>query len=348
MSNFPHSTGNPFTLSASPYGEAPSSYQSCSLAYDPVAVQSNLETLITSARSHPHARRNSVPDSPVISLNQSSPINSTIPLPAPSDARSSRRMSGYHPQGIETIAEASFDDGAAILLGDESEDPDARSERTSLLRKERWDEHRARRRSYGSTSEPVGTAKSKRRKSTGASSGNSRSRSKARSPPRKSPFLGGRMKMTSDLSDSDREDEDKLNEVDASRGRRVESRPLSPTSTRASETTSLLRPRRYSHARFADDSSGDEGGDVVRGLIGSGGGVMLGRAGLGMTPSTAGPGPSGPTSGGYGGLGLDFDPVEELDAADLQLPVAEDGKEVRVWSEALKVSWVPNEQHRRS
>ena len=65
---------------------------------------------------------------------------------------------------------------------------------------------------------------------------------------------------------------------------------------------------------------------------------MLGRSGLGMTPSTAGPGPAGSASGGFGGLGLDFDPAEELDAADLQLPVTEDGKELRVWQQALKVS----------
>ena len=156
------------------------------------------------------------------------------------------------------------------------------------------------------------------------------------------------MKMTSELSESEEEeDDDKLERNDdahegTARGRAVDSRPLSPVSTRASETMSLLQRRRVSIG-FGDESSGEEGGDVARGLLGSGGGVFLGRAGMGMTPSTAGPGPSGPTSGGLAGLGLDFDPVEELDAEDLQLPLTQDGREVRVWTEAFKVGPLPAE-----
>ena len=149
------------------------------------------------------------------------------------------------------------------------------------------------------------------------------------------------MKMTSDQhSESDEEDDkdedDDGNAHEGARGRSADSRPLSPGSTRASETMSLLQRRKMS-VGFGEELSEDEGGDVARGLMGSGGGVFLGRAGMGMTPSTAGPGPSGPTTGGFAGLGLDFDPVEELDAEDLQLPLTEDGKEVRVWSEAFKV-----------
>ncbi|ORX37338.1 mate-domain-containing protein [Kockovaella imperatae] len=321
MSNFPHSTGHAYSLSASSY-----------------TVQGNLENLITEAKKHPHARRNSVPESPTIHVSQLTPLTANDTLPtSSSDNRSARRSSAYSRRPvISTIREASYDDGAAILLGDDSEDPDtARSERTGLLKRQQ--ESKARRRSYGATSEPVGKSQGKRRSSSSGVSGNSRSRSKARTPPRKG-LLHGRMKMTTDLSDSDGEDklDDDLDQV--SRGRAVESRPLSPVSTRASDVNSVTHSRRMSHARFADDSSGDEGGDVVRGLLGSGGGAMLGRSGFGLTPSAPGPGPAQSVNGGnMGGLGLDFDPAEELDAEDLQLPVTEDGKEARVWTEALKV-----------
>jgi MATE family multidrug resistance protein len=36
--------------------------------------------------------------------------------------------------------------------------------------------------------------------------------------------------------------------------------------------------------------------------------------------------------------GMDFDPAEELTFDDLELPVNEDGMEVRVWSDAMRVS----------
>lgn len=47
------------------------------------------------------------------------------------------------------------------------------------------------------------------------------------------------------------------------------------------------------------------------------------RAGLGMTPS--------------GGGVMELDPVEELDAQDLGVPIDEEGKEIRLASEALRV-----------
>lgn len=81
--------------------------------------------------------------------------------------------------------------------------------------------------------------------------------------------------------------------------------------------------------RFGDDSSGDEGGDVARGLLATGAGAVFGgRSGMGMTPA-----------GNTGGtIGMEVDPAEELDAEDLELPIAEDGKEGRVWTEAIRVS----------
>ena len=89
------------------------------------------------------------------------------------------------------------------------------------------------------------------------------------------------------------------------------------------------RKRQSIASRIADDSSGDEGGDVARGLAAGGGGAMFGgRTGLGMIPA------NGVTAS------MDFDPVEELDAGDLEVPVAQDGLEVREWSEALRVSSV--------
>jgi len=114
------------------------------------------------------------------------------------------------------------------------------------------------------------------------------------------------------------------------RGRPTASRSL-PRSRHSSRTSTRLdsptrhRKRQSVTTRFADDSSGDEGGDVARGLVASGGGAMFGgRAGLGITPAA-------------GGTGMDLDPVEELDAHALELPVAQDGLEIRVWTEALRV-----------
>jgi MATE family multidrug resistance protein len=93
----------------------------------------------------------------------------------------------------------------------------------------------------------------------------------------------------------------------------------------------LTKARRESVASWfnGDDSSGDDGGDVARGLLGSGGGAMLGAghsAGLGL-------GAQGMVSSG-----MDFDPAEELTHDELELPVDDRGMEVRVWSEAMRVS----------
>jgi MATE family multidrug resistance protein len=92
----------------------------------------------------------------------------------------------------------------------------------------------------------------------------------------------------------------------------------------------LTKARRESMASWfnGDDSDGDDGGDVARGLLGSGGGSMLGAghsAGLGL-------GAQGMVSSG-----MDFDPAEELTYDELELPVNDEGLEVRVWSDAMKV-----------
>jgi len=90
----------------------------------------------------------------------------------------------------------------------------------------------------------------------------------------------------------------------------------------------LTKARRESVASWfnGDDSSGDDGGDVTRGLLVSGGGPMMGASGMGL--------------GGAGMVasGMDFDPAEELTFDELELPVDESGMEVRVWSEAMRVS----------
>jgi MATE family multidrug resistance protein len=89
----------------------------------------------------------------------------------------------------------------------------------------------------------------------------------------------------------------------------------------------LTKARRESVASWfnGDDSSGDDGGDLARGLLQSGGGPMLG-AGHGL--------------GGQGmvSAGMDFDPAEELTYDELELPINEEGLEVRVWSDAMRVS----------
>lgn len=93
----------------------------------------------------------------------------------------------------------------------------------------------------------------------------------------------------------------------------------------------MTKARRESIASWfgGDDSSGDEGGDVARGLLVTGGGPMLGAshsAGLGL-------GAQGMVSNG-----MEYDPAEELTYDELELPMNDEGLEVRVWSDAMRVS----------
>ena len=235
------------------------------------------------------------------------------------------------------------DDDTAILLADDEDDTQASrgdDERSSLLVHKKKDRRASKRRkSYGTTttSEPVGHQNGQRvprRKSdAGGTAGDSRSRSTVRVPPRRNPHLHLHMSSDPDRASSfsteyDHGNDDDDHHHDTARGRGMDATPLSPVSTKMSESISVYRGRRMSMTtRFADDSSGDEGGDVGRGLAVTGGVAMFGgRAGLGMTPNQ-------PGASGF----IDVDPADELNAVDLELPVAEDGKEVRVWSEALRV-----------
>ena len=311
------------------------------------AVQSNLEQLINRSRTNPHPRRSSDAAEPFHGRHSHTFSGGNAPAhpshlnpshdqtpPSPSEPAavpSSRRQSAYaHTSDIPrigTIREASYDDGAAILLGDEDEDTE-RDERTSLLKAKR----EPRRQSYGATSEPIGwkgdySERSGRRRSDARGAkiaGSSRSRSKARTPPRRDPVP--QLSTTETISP---EDNQGIHDVyENGRGRGTEERPLSPVSTRYSGDGHKKR-RESITTRFADDSSGDEGGDVARGLVATGGGAVFGgRSGMGMTPGGA----SGP------GAVMDLDPAEELDAEDLELPIADDGLEARDWTEAMRVS----------
>lgn len=157
--------------------------------------------------------------------------------------------------------------------------------------------------------------------------GNSRSRSKVRSPPRKSnrgdeddnTGSGGAVSAMGDDRRSVRSV--RSHRSTQSRGRDLEERPLSPH-------MAMTKARRESIASWfgGDDSSGEEGGDVARGLLGSGGGAILGAGhatGLGQ---------------GMVSHGMEYDPAEELNYDDLELPVNEEGLEVRVWQDAMRVS----------
>ncbi|WVW84771.1 hypothetical protein I302_106806 [Kwoniella bestiolae CBS 10118] len=325
MSNFPHSTSIAASLSTSPY-----------------AVQSNLENLINRARDHPHPRRGSTATHPDHE-HDLSPTEETVPSLTPGKRRPSAAPSAHGPH-IGTIQEASYEEDAIIF----HDDDDLENERSGLLDRD-WSSRRASRasrKSYGSTSAPLGQQRTGRRhksmdglnggmtmtSSSGHHHGNSRSRSKARTPPRKDhPHLHLHSKdgHEGDSSAAPSDDETDVGHEER-RGRGKTSRPLSRTSSPYVSEIGLPTgggDRRMSvTVRMADDSSGDEGGDVTRGLVQSAGGAMFGgRAGLGLTPGTgAGAGP------------MDLDPVEELDAVDLELPVDAEGVEIRVWSEALR------------
>lgn len=150
--------------------------------------------------------------------------------------------------------------------------------------------------------------------------GNSRSRSKARTPPRRE-SVHGRKDKGEDVAQPPGVPAQYSSDEDSTstrRGRLPGSRALSHTS---SPYTSPTSPFRNKILRVADESSDeDEGGDLARGLLAtSGTGVFAG-------------------SGRIGDAGLmELDPVEELDAEDLELPVEEDGKEARDRTSAIKV-----------
>jgi len=302
---------------------------------DNAAVQTNLETLITRARNNPlsgAARR----------------LSDATEVDHPSGSNARFYEGAYASGGLghggnrpNTIREVSYDEGA-IFLDDEDED---RNERTGLLSQthsRRQSQNRGRRTSYGTTSEPLKDPSLRNHRGSlslssalpeGKKAGNSRSRSKVRSPPRKS--RGEEDGPSADIHDDRRSIKshrsNRSNTTNTGRhgggqgsggyrGRDVEERPLSPI-------LALTKARRESVASWfnGDDSSGDDGGDLARGLLQSGGGPMLG-AGHGL--------------GGQGmvSAGMDFDPAEELTFDELELPVNEDGMEVRVWSDAMRVS----------
>ncbi|WWC70853.1 uncharacterized protein I206_104805 [Kwoniella pini CBS 10737] len=335
MSNFPHSSSIAASLSTSPY-----------------AVQSNLENLINRARVHPHPRRGSTATYPDHEPNEdSSPFEESAPTITPGRRRPSTAINPANPVGpqIGTIQEASYED--AIIFHDDDDIEDS-NERSKLLDKD-WSsssrrESRTSRKSYGSTSRrnsrksrSIEGLSGNGMKMTSSSSsnhtgGNSRSRSKARTPPRKDNLnhhhhhhhqYDKDHDISRDSSNVPSEEDVEIEE-DGRRGRGKNSRPLSRTSSPYISDVGLPGPGRRQSVtvRMADDSSGDEGGDVVRGLVQSAGGAMFGgRSGLGMN------------TGIQGGAGpMDLDPVEELDAVDLELPVNEEGVEIRIWQDALR------------
>ncbi|KAK8858653.1 hypothetical protein IAR55_002882 [Kwoniella newhampshirensis] len=333
MSNYPHSASIASSLSTSPY-----------------AVQSNLENLINRSRTHPHPRRPSEIDySPSLAAHEHPEPSPTLDEASNRAHAARRRQSaGTHVNPrVGTIQEATYEE--PLIFQDDDDVANGTDERSGLL-DEDWSRRasgRSSRRSYGATNAPLGDRQSRRVKSVdtraGAEGGgNSRSRSKARTPPRRG-SLHMRRAADKELLDSPEtpkghgrhgpgESADDDDDTSSRRGRQVGSRPLStrtssPYSSAFHPHGSGISHRRISvTARMGDDSSGDEGGDVARGLVASGGGAMFGgRAGLGMTPAAGGT--------------MDLDPVEELDAQDLELPVAEDGTEVRVWTGALRTEF---------
>ncbi|RSH91040.1 hypothetical protein EHS25_010216 [Saitozyma podzolica] len=334
MSNFPHSTSISSSLSTSPF-----------------AVQTNLETLINRSRLHPHPRRPSTDEHdahpPLTHLHPHAPhpphpphVAHTHASPASVSARHPSEHVPSHPPRIGTIREASYDDGAAILLdadadGDQDEDESAPSrgdERSALLGgwSSRRSSGRSRRKSYGATSEPLGQKPRRNTSGDGSRSGNSRSRSKARTPPRDGRGSKSRERrsevpvaMTS-TDESATETEALLSRRGRDRYERPLSRETSPVTVK-STLSAIGHPRRMSvTTRFEEDSSGDEGGDVARGLAATGGAAIMGtRPGLGFVPT--------------GATGqMDLDPVEELTPEELEVPTGADGLEVRQWSEALR------------
>lgn len=309
----------------------------------PLAVQTNLESLIKRAQQNPlsvAARRLSDADV------ADHPSGSNAKFYGPEYATHSHSHSLTHPHGRpSTIREVSYDEGAIFLDDDDDEGDrdraaaggDKNDERTGLVSSGSSQpgsrrQSRGRRTSYGtmtSTSEPLKDPSATHHQGRGSVSshngkaGNSRSRSKVRSPPRRS----GRGDEEDDRRSVRSVRSNRSHRSNQSRGRDLEERPLSPH-------MAMTKARRESIASWfgADDSSGDEAADVTRGLLGSGGGSMLGAGhstGLGIGAQ------------GMVAAGMEYDPAEELNCEDLELPVNDQGLEVRVWQDAMKVGLLP-------
>lgn len=331
MSNYPHSAAIASSLSTSPYGKFPIPAPATSLTPRPAALQSNLENLISRSRTHPHPHRIAGEHSPPHHNNYAQQPSPSHPHPADGSdddldkSTTGHTLAAHHAPGVGTIQEASLDEPLIFQDDEDSINTDRqRGERTSLLNHD-WKRRvsRTARRSYGAASAPLGAYEGSRRVSSvdGLGAGNSRSRSKARTPPRRE-SEHGRKNRDGDVAQPHGVPAQYSSDEDSTsthRGRFQGQRPLSYTSSPYSSPTS---PFRSKTVRVADESSDeDEGGDLARGLLAtSGTGVFAG-------------------SGRVGDAGLmDLDPVEELDAEDLELPVGEDGTEVRDRTKAIKVT----------
>lgn len=314
MSNFPHSTASSFSTS-------------------PYAVQSNLEQLINRSRTHPHPRRPSQSSEIHVPFTGGfTPINAEGEGDGEAEGRGghSRRPSEFAAPRIGTIREASYDDGAALMFETSDDEADERSRMLASRRKSRRSSagSKASKRNYGTMSEPLHFTPAHgpdgRRKSE-SKGGNSRSRSAARTPPRDTPVEGHVMSEEDLAGQVPRPSSPAASVAVSSRGRDRDSRRLSHSTA----SPHIAKRRLSVTTRFADDDSGDEGGDVARGLVATGAAGMFGGAtGLGMTPA------AGPVASAV----LDMDPAEELDAEDLQVPTDDQGLEIREWSQALRVS----------
>lgn len=335
MSNFPHSTASSFSTS-------------------PFAVQSNLEQLINRSRTHPNPRRPSQSsEHHGVFTGGFTPIHPEDNDAAEGDdgdagQSKSRRPSEYvHGSRMQTVREASYDDGAALMFDPSDDEADGEGDERSRMLASRRKSRRSSvgskssKRNYGTMSEPfaftpaVGPAGGQGRRKSDSRTGNSRSRSAARTPPRHTP-VDGHVFSDEELSGAGvtagqaprPSSPSQASIAVSSRGRDRDSRRLSH-----STASPHISKRRLSvSTRFADDSSGDEGGDVARGLVATGAAGMFGGAatGLGMTPA------AGPVAANI----LDLDPAEELDAQDLQVKKDNQGLEIREWSQALRVSYI--------
>ncbi|WVQ80696.1 hypothetical protein IAT38_002801 [Cryptococcus sp. DSM 104549] len=367
MSNFPHSTGIASSLSTSPFAVQSNLEnlinRSRTHPHPRRASDAEQDRERERARSRDHSPTN--PSAPLLGATSHTPsphphthshphaLTQADQDPSSShlSARSSRRSFATPGPRVGTIQEASYEDPLIFQDDDdihgESALTNTTGERSGLLGQD-WSSRRgsrASRRSYGATSAPLGAnsgpGAGRRVKSVDGlgRAGDSRSRSKARTPPRReSQHLRAAGDKEGEYSTSGRSDGessgaegeggDGASSSTRRRGRATDSRPLSrPSSPYSSTHRSTRRVSVSAQGHLGDDSSGEEGGDVVRGLMASGGGAIFGARGA--------------VGGGAQGEGvvMDLDPVDELDAVDLELPVAEDGTEVREWRGALRAEF---------
>nr|ODN99804.1 MATE family multidrug resistance protein [Cryptococcus depauperatus CBS 7855] len=285
---------------------------SSSLSTSPYAVHSNLESLIHRSKSHQQLGGHSDSERSQKRRHSLSSVKSHLQAGEVTANYSRHRLSAVHGHRptVDTIQEVSHED--PLVFQDEDDNQNEHHERAGLLAQDQAKRgSRHRRRSYGATSALLGPYDhSKQTKSSKTFDGEG-----------SQPKSTAHVRNKNDQLRSEQDDSSDDESIATQHGRPRGSHSLSRVSSHHSAQSHHYR-KPGAAVRATCDSSDDEGDDLVRGILANADVVLNGgRAG--------------------DAVAIDFDPVEELDAVDLELPLTDDGTEARDWPKALRASIFP-------